>query len=269
MQYSKSELPIGRRQLARLISGSGDVIKLSDAQRILNVERIEASKLLSRWTKQGWLRRVGRGDYAAASLESIASEHVLEDPWVLVPALYEPAYIGGRSAAEFWDLTEQIFNDTVVMTAASIRDRVQIRHNSTFTLKQIDAKRIFGTKILWRGQTKIAISDVHRTIIDMIDDPAIGGGIQQISDCFAAYLKREDRDDDKLVEYGDRLANGAMFKRMGFLAERHDAGQPLIDACKKRITKGNAKLDPALNCNRLISRWRLWVPKLWKEPRSQ
>lgn len=269
MQYSENKLPIGRLQLARLISGSGDVIKLSDAQRVLNIERIEASKLMSRWTKQGWLRRVGRGAYAAASLDSIASEHVLGDPWVLVPALYEPAYIGGRSAAEYWDLTEQIFNDTVVMTAASIRDRVQIRHNSTFSLKQIDAKRIFGTKTLWRGQTKVSISDVHRTIIDMMDDPAIGGGIQQISDCFSVYLKREDRDDDKLIDYGDCLANGALFKRMGFLAERCDADQFLINACKNRMTKGNAKLDPALNCNRLMSRWRLWVPELWKEPRNQ
>ena len=32
--------------------------------------------------------------------------------------------------------------------------------------------------------------------------------------------KRTDRDDQKLIEYGDRLGNGAVFKRLGFLAEK-------------------------------------------------
>jgi len=263
MKDSSRNLPAARLQLSQLVSGSGDIIKISDAERILGMERNDAAKALSRWTQQGWLRRVGRGAYAAASLDSLASEHVLSDPWVLVPTLFGPAYVGGRSAAEHWDLTEQIFNDIVVMTSATVRERLQKRHGATFTLKHVAEKRIFGTKTLWRGQTKVAISDVHRTIVDMLDDPEIGGGIQQVTDCFIAYLARSDRNDDKVIEYGDRLGNGAVFKRLGFLAERHGAGQLLIAASAERLTQGNAKLDPTLKCARLISRWRLWVPEIW------
>ena len=38
------------------------------------------------------------------------------------------------------------------------------------------------------------VSDSHRTIVDMLDDPAVGGGAQQVADCVAAYLAHDDRD---------------------------------------------------------------------------
>ena len=97
----------------------------------------------------------------------------------------------------------------------------------------------------------------------MLDDPAIGGGIQHVSDCLSAYLKRFDRDDARLFEYADRLANGAVFKRLGVLAETDANGAALLAPCQQRLTKGNAKLDPSLLCPRLITRWRLWVPTCW------
>jgi predicted transcriptional regulator of viral defense system len=181
----------------------------------------------------------------------------------LVPALFAPAYIGGRTAAEHWDLTEQMFRDIVVLTAQPVRAKVQHRHGAAFELKHIGKKKIFGTKTVWRGQTRIAISDIHRTIIDMLDDPSLGGGIQHAADCLEVYLGRPERRDTKLIEYGERLGNGALFKRLGLLAERIRAGHSLVEPSLERLTKGNAKLDPALGCSRLVSRWRLWVPPSW------
>ena len=76
------------------------------------------------------------------------------------------------------------------------------------------------------------VSDVHRTVVDMLDDPAVGGGIQHVADCLAAYLRRGDRDDEKLIEYAARLGNGAVFKRLGFLAERLRDGAELARLCE-------------------------------------
>jgi predicted transcriptional regulator of viral defense system len=196
-------------------------------------------------------------------LDSLASEQVLDDPWVLVAALFSPAYIGGRTAAEYWDLTEQIFRDIVVITSQPVRDKDQIRHGAQFTLKHVRNDKIFGTKTVWRRHTKVAVSDIHRTIIDMLDEPVLGGGIQHVADCLKAYLNRADRDDAKLVEYATRVGNGAIFKRLGFLAEREPGTETLVTSCKQRMTTGTAKLDPALDCPRLATRWRLWVPQRW------
>lgn len=247
----------------QVINAAGDVIHIADAVAALNISRSEAAKRLARWTEQGWLRRVGQGAYVPVSLDTLGAERVLDDPWILVPALFGQCYIGGRTAAEHWDLTEQIFKDIIVVTSQPIRNRHQQRHGASFTLKHLRKEMIFGTKPVWRHQTKVLVSDIHRTILDIFDEPSLGGGIQHVSECFNSYLIREDRNDRRLIEYADRLGNGAVFKRLGFLAERNPRGGDLTDLCLSRLTAGNAKLDPALNCPRLISRWRLLVPELW------
>ena len=238
-------------------------MRIDDVVQVLDISRGRAAKLLSRWTDQGWLRRVGTGAYVPVQLELLDSAQVVQDPWILVPTLFAPAYVGGRTAAEYWDLTEQVFRDIVVFTARPVRRKTVERQSVVFTLKHVRGELIFGTRTVWRGQTRVAISDVHRTVIDMLDDPATGGGIQHVADCFTHYMKRSDSDPRRLIEYAERHGNGAIFKRLGFLAESHPLGDTLVQAAKTRLTKGHAVLDPALECTRLVTRWRLRVPPTW------
>ena len=260
---SNLELPRGRARLTAVIQAAGDVVCIDDAVQVLDIPRDRVAKMLSRWVDQGWLRRVGPGVYVPVQLDSLDSVQVVPDPWVLVPALFAPAYIGGRTAAEHWDLTEQMFRDMVVFTVRHVRKKTVERQSAVFTLKHIREELNFGARTVWRGQTGIAVSDVHRTIVDMLEDPAVGGGIQHVADCFTEYMKRDDADPAKLVEYAKRHGNGAIFKRLGFLAERHPKGQRLAKEAKAHLTKGHAKLDPALACSRLVTRWRLRVPPTW------
>lgn len=124
---------------------------------------------------------------------------------------------------------------------------------------------MFGTSTLWRGRTKILLSDVHRTVVDLLDDPSAGGGIRHVEGCLRSYLAAKDVDLSRLMDYADRLGNGAVFKRMGFLGERLHAPADFVEACAQRLTKGNAKLDPTLPSPRLVKRWRLAVPDSWKD----
>ncbi len=272
----------GKKRLSLLVQSAGDFVRIEDAEKTLNLSRTQSAKLLSQWASQGWLRRVGVGTYIPVPLNLLDSRQVIEDPWILVPTLFSPAYIGGRTAAEYWDLTEQIFRDVVVFTSRPIRSRSVKSQSVTFTLKNIKKKKIFGTQIVWRGQTQVAVSDVYKIFIDMLDDTSIGGGIQHISDCFDNFMKQKHNKKLKeyskkfdnykqwkeqsfktLISYAERLGNGAVFKRLGFLAERHPEGYDLAVSCKKNLTQGNAKLDSSLKCDYLVTRWRLWVPKSW------
>lgn len=255
--------PTPKMRLAAVIKASGNVVRIDDAEKVLGLRRQQAVKLLSRWASQGWLRRVGPGAYVPVQIESFGAPHVVEDPWILVPVLFDPAYIGGRTAAEYWDLTEQIFRDIVIYTARRVTRSVVERQGAVFTVHRTKIEKMFGTQTVWRGQTKIAVSNIHRTIVDMLADPSAGGGIQNVEDCFAAYMRRADRNEGLLVNYAERLGNGAVFKRLGFLAERHQAGSSLAAACRKHLTQGNAVLDTAIRCPRLITRWRLWIPEGW------
>ena len=261
--YQNRLIPKGRAKLVSVLATAGNVISVDHVAKTLEIDRNAAAQRLSRWVEQGWMRRVGRGMYVAASIETMGAERVLDDPWVLVPALYSPAYIGGRTAAEHWDLTEQIFTDIVVLTTRALREKLQTRHGTRFSLKHIAEQNFFGTKTVWRHETRVLVSDVHRTIIDMLDDLTIGGGLDHVNDCLISYLRRRDRDDEKLIAYALQLGNGAVFKRLGFLAERLPAGQALAQRCEVHLSGGHAKLDPAQPDADVVAKWRLRVPPRW------
>ena len=252
-----------RARLAAVLRQAGQLVSIEDAMKALRMDRKAASKMLARWHTQRWLQRVGRGLYAVVPLDARATGQVLEDPWILVPSLFGTAYVGGWSAAEHWDLTEQLFRDTLVFTTKAIRSRKHEVDGTTFFLRHIRPEAFFGTRTIWRGQTKVQISDVHRTMVDMLADPATGGGIRHVADCIGAYFNHKDANPRTLIQYAEKLGNGAVFKRMGFLAHAMPEQKALADACRERMTQGIAKLDVTMKSPRLVRAWRLWIPETW------
>ncbi|MGB7623293.1 MAG: type IV toxin-antitoxin system AbiEi family antitoxin [Terriglobia bacterium] len=260
--------PKGRAQLSQVLQSAGELISVDDVTTALQIDRRQATKLLARWNMQGWLRRLRRGLYIPVPIASLGQSQVLDDPWLIVPTLFGPAYIGGWTAAEHWGLTEQIFRSVCVLTTRPVRGKERTIQGVDFSLKQISPRAMFGTKPLWRGRVRVEISNPAKTVIDMLDDPAVGGGIRQVADCLDKYLSEKKGAPEELLSVAERLANGAVFKRLGFLAERRGGPEELIASCRKRLTTGNAKLDPAVPSRRLVKRWRVWVPRSWMETRA-
>lgn len=50
------------------------------------------------------------------------------------------------------------------------------------SLKHIDEGRIFGTRAIWHGNGGILVSNIQPTMVDILDDPPLGGGIQHVAD---------------------------------------------------------------------------------------
>ena len=80
----------GRSRLAQVLRVEGQLITIADATAALGVDRVTAAKLLARWQDQGWLKRVRRGLYAPVPVTALPSDQVIEDPWTLVPGLFDP-----------------------------------------------------------------------------------------------------------------------------------------------------------------------------------
>jgi predicted transcriptional regulator of viral defense system len=255
-----------RERMAAIIRGTKGTISVKEAAAILNIASADAAKMLARWTKNGWMTRVRRGLYVPVPLESRTADMPLEDPWIIAERLFAPCYIGGWSAAEYLDLTEQMFRTVMVMTLQKPRDRRPKIKDTAFWLRTVSEKALFGLSAVWRGQVKISVSNPTRTIVDLLIDPELGGGIRSSTDMLVNYLRSKSKNLKLLIEYAARLGNGAVFKRLGFLLEKLAPGETaIIDECRTRLTSGNAKLDPKLENTKLITCWRLWVPKRWKE----
>ena len=154
MNQSRDSIPASRARLGAVLRAAKEVISVDVASQALGIERRAAAKLLSRWREQGWLRKIGHGLYVSVPLDLASSEQVVADPWVLVPTLFNQCYIGGWTAAHHWELTEQLFNETLVFTTRRIRRKRMIAQGATFQLHNVQIERLFGLKTLWRAPPK-------------------------------------------------------------------------------------------------------------------
>jgi predicted transcriptional regulator of viral defense system len=264
MKSEIDALPASRARLASVLRAAKEVVSVDIATKTLGIERREAAKLLSRWREQGWLRRIGHGIYVPVPLDLAGSEQVIADPWVLVPLLFGQCYIGGWTAAHHWELTEQLFNETFVFTTCRVSVKHVTAQGAAFLLHNTKPKRLFGLRTLWRGSAKVSISDPARTLVDMIATPEVGGGIDHVSECLSNYLSGKSADRELLIRHAEQFDNGAVFKRLGFLADTRLHDKKLADESRARLTYGYAKLDPSLRARKLNTSWRLWIPEAWK-----
>lgn len=251
----------GRALLARVATRAHPLITTSEAAAVLGWDKTRTAKQLARWHEQGLARRIKRGVYVIVPPAAFLQKSVVADPWVLVAAVFRRAYVAGWSAAEHWDLTEQVFTTLLVCTTDAVkRTRTRVAEIE-IRARHIPARQFFGTAIVWREGTRVLVSDVHKTLVDMFADPALGGGIQHVTQCFAAYLRRDDVDVKRLLDYAAQLGNATTFKRMGFITEALGGPGDLRDVCAAHVTLGLANLDSAIDSPRVSKRWQLRLPK--------
>ena len=102
------------------------------------------------------------------------------------------------------------------------------------------------------------VSDPEKTIADALDHPEYCGGIDEVAK--AILVAKVDW--LKVISYADKMGNGAVFKRMGFLLEKMNTpiSIEIINEIKKRITKGYAPLYPTANTSGTYNtRWNIRI----------
>ncbi len=257
--------PKSRAGLSQVLRETKGTITPDQVTTILKINPNQAAVLLSRWVKNGWLYRVRRGLYVPVPVESSSAEPALEEPWLIAQKVFSPSYIGGWSAGEYWDLTEQIFRSIVVITGKPRQAKKQSMGGTDFFVVSSHYNDLFGIKQIWKGSHKFRISDPTRTVVDMLDRPEVGAGISMVNEFLQNYYHSKYVNEDLLFEYAQKLGNKTILKRLGFLTERlYPSKQSFLEKCHKRISKGYAQLDPHQKSVLLSTKWKLWIPKAWK-----
>ncbi len=243
------------------ITKVGQNFSAKEAATILNYSSLQTTRVLYKWRKAGWIEREARGIY---SIMPLSAHHAsADDPWMLLPKVIPDCeyYICGWSACEYFGLTEQIFNDISVATCASLARKAIKFKSGQFIFFTTQKNRSFGTKIIWKGGQKILISDIHKTVVDMILNPSWGGGIVHVFDCFKNYLRHEEADLDRVLEYGEKLRVKAFFNRFGFYLEQiFGSDSEITKKCHTKITSGYNYLDTKTKGDRYLSSWKIIVP---------
>lgn len=245
-------------QLRRSLSGP---FTTTQAAAAADLAPERASRLLRHLVAQGWLTRVRRGLYAAVPIEAEDAETWRVDPWAIAATALAPSYIGGWTALHHWDLTDQLFATTVVVTGRPVPNRDTEIGGARFELRHRPADALFGTRSAWREGIPVQVSDPERTIIDCLDDPSLGGGVRHVAEALTQWHDTPRANSNQMIAYGDRLGNRTVFKRLGLLLEVLSIEDPgLIEACHMRVSSGVSLLDPERAANGPITtRWNLRV----------
>lgn len=230
-----------------------------DAAKAAGVDRARAARLLRHLAEQGWVARVQRGLYTTVPLEAEDPATWRADPWVVAAVALGPGYVGGWTALHHWDLTDQIFATTVFITTRGVPRRGRTIGGARLELRHRPGSALFGTRRVWRDGAAVDVSDRERTIVDCLDDPSLGGGLRHTTEALVTYAGERDVNWRRVIDYGDRLGNRTVFKRLGYIAETlHIGDDELLEACLERVSAGIGRLDPDRPASgQRISRWGL------------
>jgi len=254
-----------RIKLSRVLEQHSGVITPAIVSDVLNVSAQESGRLLARWHRRGWVQRVKRGIYLPIALSSTNPEPIVEEPYLIAEAIYGPGYVGGFSAVKHWDFSEQIIETITYFSIKSVRDRSPLHAGVTFRIKTIKKNKLFGSKSLWIGSTKIDISDPTKTIVDLLDDPSLVGGMSIVTDILGEYMESNHYDFDLLLNYGEQIGNRTVFKRLGFILETcFTLSKSEQSALLSKLSAGYSVFDTSTDSEFTNPKWRLRLSPSWR-----
>lgn len=249
----------GRADLAAVLGQGRRFVTTSDVVTALGVDSQTATRKLSRWAAEGWLRRARRDLYIPVPVDATNPAAWSEDALVVGTAVWPESYFTGWTSANYWSLSDQLFRTTVVKTTGRVRaSSVRVLDHEYLVTHIAPDALAWGIKTEWREEIRFRIADPARTVIDILDAPHLGGGIRHGAEIVSSYL--DHHEPSVLVDYGDRLGNLTVFKRLGYIVETLGRDPGLVSASRDRISAGISLLDPdGPRTGRTLSRWALRI----------
>ena len=228
---------------------------------ILGLGPNRTRRLLAHLAMQGWLTRVRHGLYATVPLSAEHPAGWPTDPWKVAASIMDSGYVGGWSALEHWDLTDQLFRDLLILSPSYSRKSIINISGGRLIAHPVPGGKIFGTRKLWRDTTSIDISDPTRTVADVLSRPHLGGGIRHVGEALNEYFFSQHRDDAALLNAIGLINVRTAYKRLGYLTESLQIeAEQIISACLDRKSKGYSWLDPSgIHTGSISKRWNLKI----------
>lgn len=249
----------GRADLAAILARGRRFVSTADVVAILEVDPSTATRKLSRWAAEGWLRRARRDLYIPVPVHATNPAAWSEDALVVGTAVWPESYFTGWTAANHWSLSDQLFRTTVIKTTGRVRSSsVRVLDHEYLVTHTIPDALTWGMKSEWHDEVRLRFADPARTVIDILDAPRLGGGIRHAAEIVSSYV--DQHNPAVLVEYGDWHGNHVVFKRLGYIAEALRLDPALVTASSERLSAGVSLLDPSgPRIGPTVTRWRLRI----------
>lgn len=229
-----------------------------DVEEITSLSPKAARGLAIRLVDRGLATRLKPGLFILVPAELGHARDYLGDPYVVAAEIVgRPEYFLSHASA--MDIHQMVTQPQLVVyttTTHAIRPRSVL--GTEFRFVRCKAEHFFGVMDHWVTKTrKIRVSDLERTVIDGLRQSEYCGGFSEVAKGF--WMRRQDMDVKKMMEYALMLDIGAVYRRLGYLLELFETEEiDQLELLRKKITASYSLLDPMLPAEgKFIARWRL------------
>jgi predicted transcriptional regulator of viral defense system len=246
--------------LLRLSEQGKPIFSVEDAQAIYNKSRKVTSNLLGKLVRKGWLVRLMRGKYLVVPLEAGLDAIPMADRYVIAREMLGSTeyYISHYIAMEVHQMPTQPVNTVYVTVSRQRHGRVIA--GTQYYFVYASSKSFWGWENIWATpQEQVRVSDLEKTLLDGAVRPELCGGVGDMAK--GLWLRKDELDEDRLLQYAKRLDHKAAARRVGFLLTTYGLGRPETLATLQGFgIAGYDLLDPTLpDDGPHDRRWRLRI----------
>lgn len=222
-----------------------NIFSLETVKKMAGKKFANVSELVENLVHKKILSRIERGKYCKANFR---------DENVIGCFLVDDGSVAYWSALNKHGLTEQ-FPNTLFIQTTKLKTAKTVFSTKYQFVKIAKAKRVGIVKEGF-GNNQYAMTDVEKTIVDCFDLPEYSGGYPELLRAFS----EANLNSSKLISYCKAVANTAVTKRMGFLAELLKPGQlnEFINYAKKEVNQKYNLFDPTgKDEGEFVNAWRV------------
>jgi predicted transcriptional regulator of viral defense system len=250
--------PQAARLIAELHERGKTLFCHADVEEITSLPAKSARNFVASLVHRGVVTRLKPGLFILVPYELGYERDYLGSPYVVARELVGSAdyYVSHASAMDLHQMVTQPQLVVYTTTTQAIRPRVVL--GTEFRFVRSKPEHLFGSTEHWVTKTeRVQVSDLERTIIDGLKQSEYCGGFTEVAKGF--WMRSDDINYGKLVDYALRLDVGAVIRRLGFLLETFEMDAPReVKRLQENLTASYAILDPLLpEEGRFMARWRL------------
>jgi len=250
--------PQAARLIAELHERGKTLFCHDDVEEITSLPAKSARNFVASLVHRGVVTRLKPGLFILVPYELGHERDYLGSPYVVARELVGSAdyYVSHASAMDLHQMVTQPQLVVYTTTTRAIRPRVVL--GTEFRFVRSKPELLFGSTRHWVTKTeRVQVSDLERTVIDGLKQSEYCGGFTEVAKGF--WMRKDDINYGKLVDYALRLDVGAVIRRLGFLLETFEMDAPReVKRLQEYLTASYAILDPLLpEEGRFMARWRL------------
>jgi predicted transcriptional regulator of viral defense system len=214
---------------------------------------------LARWTRLGRIARVKQGVYVRVDTPPRPPDFV-----ALASRMAPDAAVAFHTALEVHGFAQSLFERLTFVTATgakptTFQGRAFLPVRPRAPLLSADRGERW-IDLVDRAGIEVRVTDLERTVVDVLDRPALAGGLDEV---WRSLAQVPALDPTSLQDYVALLDSKTLAAKLGFFVEsRRDelaALATLLDWLQSRIPAGPVYMDRARRgC--LVARWALIVP---------